>query len=90
MITKVELHTSLKCINETFSIAIRAREMRDLGLLEKGDDIIHQSANLGELMWARLWNELCDDPLLLKLHKNRKNVLDRGEPVVVRSSRDQP
>ena len=82
MITKEELHTSLECINETFSISIKSREMRELGLLEKGDDIIHQSAKLGELMWARIWNELCDDA--------PKNVLDRGELVVVRSSRDQP
>ena len=89
MSTKEELHTSLECINETFSISIKSREMRELGLLEKGDDIIHQSAKLGELMWARLWNELCDD-LSWGLSKSPKNVLDRGEPVVVRSSRDQP
>ncbi len=81
MITKEELHTSLECINETFSISIKSREMRELGLLEKGDDIIHQSAKLGELMWIHLWGQL---------DKNfrSKSGFDRGEQVVVRSHRD--
>ncbi len=80
--TKDELHVNLECINETFSISLKARELRDHGLLDQGDDIIHQSANLGELMWVHVWSQL-DQGF------RPKNALDRGEQVVVKSRHDQ-
>ena len=84
MITNEELHIILECINENFSIAIKARELRDLGLLNKADDIIHQSSKLGELMWVHVWSHHLDKGF------QSKNVLDRGEQVVVKSQHDRP
>ncbi len=77
MINHDQLQASLKSINEALSISLKARELRDIGLLDRGDDVITQSAKLGELMWRHLWKHVADGC-------SSNNDIDRGETLVVK------
>jgi hypothetical protein len=82
MISKEELQNSLECINESFDITLKANDLRDRGLLDRGDDIINQSAKLGELMWRHLWDQVANG-------SPTNSIVDRGDQVKKHSSSHQ-
>ncbi len=72
---------NLKPINDAFDISLKAKELRDAGLLHSGTELMTQAAALGEFMWEALWKHATENGHLLKV---RKPDIERGEQIVVK------
>jgi len=76
-----EVHSDdLKSVNDAFDISLKAKELYDAGLLDKGMSIMNQAANLGALMWTDILEHVSDSLIM----DESSPGIDRGEHVVVK------
>jgi len=61
----------LYAINASFDIALKAEKLRDMGVLENGNDVSIQASKVGASLWKDYWDEVSDD-------KPERPGIDRG------------